>query len=78
VQKIANNEVRVLINRAGRNGGQTIIMEFDFHSDLPNGRRSMEFNFIPPEPGVLITKLHIGNALTKNRKGQISDTQLIE
>lgn len=41
------------------------VMEFEFDADAHDGRRSMELNFIAPEPGVLITKWHIENALTK-------------
>jgi hypothetical protein len=38
----------------------------------------MENNFIPPEPGVRITKWHIENALSKKREGKITDGQLID
>jgi hypothetical protein len=53
-------------------------MEFEFDADANDGKRSMELNFIAPEPGVLITKWHIENAFTKKRNGEISDGQLIE
>jgi hypothetical protein len=53
-------------------------MEFEFDAAAHDGRRSMENNFIAPQPGVLITKWHIENALTKKRDGAISDGQLIE
>lgn len=54
------------------------VMEFEFDADAHDGKRSMELNFIAPEPGVLITKWHIENALTKKRNREISDGQLIE
>jgi hypothetical protein len=51
------------------------VMQFEFDADVH--RRSMKINFITPEPGVMITKWHIENALTKKRNGEISDEQLI-
>ena len=38
----------------------------------------METHFELPEPGVLITKKHIEDALTKKRDGLITDRQMIE
>ena len=54
------------------------VMEFDFEGHTDADRRSMQLNFIAPDPGVLITKWHIENALTKKRNGEITDSQLIE
>lgn len=53
------------------------VMTFEFDADA-HGQRSMENNFIAPEPGVLITKWHVENALTKKRNREITDGQLIE
>jgi hypothetical protein len=54
------------------------VMVFEFDAAAPDGMRSLENNFIAPEPGVLITRWHIENALTKKRNGEVSDGQLIE
>jgi hypothetical protein len=54
------------------------VMEFEFDAGANNGKRSIENNFIAPEPGVQITRWHIENALTKKRNGKISDGELIE
>lgn len=54
------------------------VMAFEFDAAAHHGMRSLENNFIAPEPGVLITKWHIENALTKKRNREISDGQLIE
>jgi hypothetical protein len=53
-------------------------MKFDFDADAHDGKRWLENNFIAPEPGVLITKWHIENALTKKRNREITDERLIE
>lgn len=53
-------------------------MKFDFDAAEHEGKRWMENNFIAPEPGVLITKWHIENALAKKRDGEITDGHLIE
>jgi hypothetical protein len=54
------------------------VMKFDFDADAHEGKRWMEESFVVPEPGVLITKQHIENALTKKRHGKITEGQLVE
>ena len=54
------------------------VMKFDFDAANNQGKRWMETNFIAPEPGVLISKGHLENALMKKRNREISDEQLIE
>jgi hypothetical protein len=53
-------------------------MKFDFDAGAQGSKRWMENNFAAPEPGVLITKWHIENALTKKRNQEITDRQLME
>lgn len=52
------------------------IVKFDF--DAADGTRWMETHFEVPEPGVLITKKHLEDALAKKRDGLITDRQVIE
>lgn len=52
------------------------VMKFNFDAD--DGRRWMETHFELPVPGVLITKTHLEQALTKKRDGLITDRQMIE
>ncbi len=54
------------------------VIKFNFDSNESGGKRWMENNFIPPEPGILITKSHIELALTKKRDKEITDRQLVE
>jgi GH24 family phage-related lysozyme (muramidase) len=49
------------------------VMRFDFNAAEHEGKRWMENDFIAPEPGVLITKQHIEDALTKKRDGRITE-----
>lgn len=54
------------------------VIKFDFDADAQEGKRWMENNFVAPEPGLLITKWHIENALAKKRKREISDRRVVE
>jgi len=53
-------------------------LSFDFDAHNHEGKRWAKNDFIPPEPGALITKWHIENALTRKRDGEVTDRQLIE
>ena len=52
------------------------LMDFDFNSE--NSARWMETRFEIPVPGVLVTKQHIEEALSKRRQGIITEQELIE
>ncbi len=52
------------------------VVKFDFSGG--EGKRWMENRFAVPEPGILITKQHLENALTRRRDGIISEGQLVE
>ena len=52
-------------------------MRFDFDA-ADQGKRWIKNEFIPPEPGVLITKRHIEDALTKKRERKITEGHLVE
>lgn len=54
------------------------VMKFNFNARANKGTRSMETKFIVPEPGILVTKQDIDNALVKRNRREISDKQLIE
>lgn len=54
------------------------VMKLNFDAEANNGMRSMENNFIVPEPGILITRKDIDNALSKRQRSEITDKQLIE
>ena len=54
------------------------VMKFNFNAKANKGTRSMETKFIVPEPGILITKQDIDNALGKKKRQEITDKQLIE
>ncbi|HZQ68068.1 MAG TPA: hypothetical protein VFA68_06060 [Terriglobales bacterium] len=54
------------------------VMRFDFDAAEHEGKRWMKNNFIAPEPGVMITKQHIEDALSKRRDGKITEGQLVE
>jgi hypothetical protein len=49
---------------------------FDF--DLTAGRRTARTHFRVPEPGIVITRAHIANALELKRLGRISERDLID
>ncbi|HWZ41890.1 MAG TPA: hypothetical protein VNW97_00360 [Candidatus Saccharimonadales bacterium] len=52
-------------------------MKFNFNAKA-EGARLMETKFIVPEPGGLITKQDIDNALAKRKRAEITDKELIE
>jgi|ERR1051326_4291379 hypothetical protein len=49
------------------------VMEFNFEPE----RRWLNTYFLVPEPGILITREHIANALAKKRAGHISERDLV-
>ncbi len=52
------------------------VFEFDF--DVEGGKGWSKCHFIVPEPGVVITKKDLENALDKRRRGFITERQLVE
>lgn len=54
------------------------VMQFDFDAKANNGKRAMETMFIVPEPGILVTRHDIDNALSKRERNEITDKQLVE
>lgn len=54
------------------------VLKFDFDAKANKGTRTMETNFLVPEPGVLITRQDIDTALTKKERGELTAQQLIE
>jgi hypothetical protein len=53
-------------------------MKFDFDAKANKGTRSMENNFVVPEPGILVTKQDIDNALSKRKRQEVTDKELVE
>src|SRR5437667_11202466 len=49
------------------------VMKFNFNAKANKGTRSMETKFIVPEPGIMITRRHIDEALRKRKRQEISD-----
>jgi hypothetical protein len=49
-----------------------------FELDLEPERRVANSHFRVPEPGILVTRDHIANALEKEERGAISQRELVE
>lgn len=49
------------------------VMEFNFEPE----KRWLNTYFLVPEPGIPITREHIANALTKKRKGLVTERDLV-
>ncbi len=54
---------------------ETLLGVFDF--ELEEWLRSAVTHFRVPEPGIVISRQHISNALEKKRTGQISERELV-